>query len=342
MVLNRSQRRKLKMQLEKPRYIMTNLVYGNPYTGLFLDNQLKTLLDPSNLPALAERYSLEYGIFTDEETMPMLTRHPNFLALGKYCDVNLVKISWPPDSDRFGSRYPVLVQIFHQSLQHALEVKAKYLSVWVADLVFAKDCLPRILGHMEKGHDGVMMVPIRSAADALLPAFGQLKGAPDDRTLFEMAYNNLHHLWDSCHWESAKFTRMPYSMIWNSYTGLLAHHFGITPIVFEPKESMRNVKGVIDADVPAFCNKPYWCEDWTDAPVAGVEPWSNGHVPSAANHKASVEGVAKWSKIGTMLVQAEYLSHAMYYPDKRTFNEVGIAMRAQGIIDELQSKLEVK
>lgn len=311
----------------KQKFTMANLVYGQLYPQLWLENQLKSLCDPTNLPALRDRYDLSYTLFTDEQTLNELTRHQNFTRLTQCCPVQVVKLSWPADSDRFGSRYNLLVQMFHEVLKEALAQQA-WLGVWVADLVFAQHALPRMIARLEAGHGAVFNVPIRSAADSVNPLLQKLPGAPTDLELFEMAYHNLHHLWVASHWDAPLFSKFPYSMLWNSGTGLCTHHFGITPIVFKPTESMRAVQGVIDADVPSHCENPFWAEDWTDAPVAGVEPLSNGHYPPFLQHRASIDFVVQWAQRGTMPVQCENLTRELYYPSRRTFNNTMLAAKA--------------
>lgn len=322
----------------KPKYIMANLCYGQLYPQLWLENQCKSLCDPTNLPALREKYDLEYVLLTDEPTLQAVSKHPNFMALSQQCPINVIRMTWPPDADQFASRYGLLCQLFHQVLPVALEQQA-LLSVWVADLVFAKGALPKMLGHIARGHDAVFNVPIRSAADSANQILAKLPGAPTDEELFQIAYAHLHHLWVASHWEAPMFSKFPYSILWNSGTGLLAHNFGITPIVFRPNEEMRAVQGVIDADVPAFCKNPYWAHDWTDAPVAGVEPLSNGHYPPFLQHKADTAWVVEWAKKGTQAVQAKNLHEPLYYPSKAVFNSELMAASAREIATNIQTKL---
>lgn len=321
--------------MTKQKFTMANLVYGQLYPQLWLENQVKSLCDPTNFPALRDRYDLEYVLFTDEVTLQAISRHPNFMALGQLCTITIVQVEWPPDSDQFASRYALLNQMFHAVLPPSLE-KGAWLSVIVADLVFAKHALPRMLKRLEDGHDAVFMVPIRSAADSVNPLLARLPGAPTDLELFEMAYHNLHHLWVAAHWDSPMFSKFPYSMVWNSGTGLLTHNFGITPIVFKPNQAMKDVAGVIDSDVPSFCKNPYWATDWTDAPVAGVEPLSNGHYPPFLQHRASVEFVRDWMRVGTQPVQLTNLDRPLYYPSKKTFNDAALAEAALVVAKQIK------
>lgn len=320
---------------KKQRYSIVNLVYGTLYPDLWLENQLKSLCDPTNIPALKEKYEVNYILFTDEVTLQKISRHPNFMRLGQLCEIQIVQLNWPPDTDQFASRYGLLTQMFHQALTVALE-KSEWLSVIVADLVFAKGSLPKMLKRLEDGHDAVFMVPIRSAADSVNPLLSKLPGAPSDLELFEMAYANLHHLWVASHWNAPLFSKFPYSMVWNSGTGLVAHNYGITPIVFKPNAAMKDVQGVIDSDVPSFFKNPYWATDWTDAAVAGVEPLSNGHYPPFLQHQSSTAWVKEWAKVGTQPCQGVNLTHPLFYPSRKTFNNEAMAGEALEIAKLLQ------
>lgn len=327
----------------KQKYVMANLVYGQLYPQLWCENHLKSLLDKTNLPALREHYDLEYVIFTDDQTMLQISRHPHFMALSAICAINVIKIGWPPDVDQFGNRYALLTQMFHAVLKEVLEGdearRNAWLSLWVADLVFAKHSLPTMLAHLERGHDAVFNVPIRSAFDSLQPVLAKLPGAPSDLELFEMAYGALHHLWVASIWDSPTFSKFPYSMLWDSGTGLVAHNFGVTPIIFKPNAEMAKVQGVIDADVPAYCKNPYWATDWTDAAVAGVEPLSNGHYPPFLHHRASEPFVVDWALSGTHPSQVHNLDKPLFYPSRSRFNNPQLAARAAGIAKDIQNRI---
>ncbi len=334
----------------KQKYVMANLIYnsqatGGLYANFWLENHLKSLLDPTNLHALREKYDLEYVIFTDDETLVTLSRHPNFMALSAVSEITIIKLSWPADTDRFANRYPILAQMFQQLMQAVFDPNDKkrlnsLCSVWVADLVFAKHALPRILRRLEDGYDSVFMVPIRSAADAVNNLLAPLTGAPTDMELFEMAYANLHHLWTHATWNNPYFSKFPYSMLWNSGTGLLAHNFSVTPIAFKPNAEMLNIKGGIDTDGPTFCRNPYWCTDWLDAPVAGVEPLSNGHYPPFLQQGASVDWVAAWAKKVTLPAQAEWLNKPLFYPSRKIFNSLALEAQGAEITVSIQRKLK--
>jgi hypothetical protein len=141
---------------------------------------------------------------------------------------------------------------------------------------------------------------------------------------------------------------MPYSMLWNSGTGLVAHNFGITPIVFRPLKELTGVKGVIDADVPSFFKNPHWCTDWTDAAVAGVEPLSNAHYPPfrkpwpRPDDGRQIDEVVDWSFKGTHPCQANNLHKPLFYPSKKTFNDELMQAAAFATAKAIQTGIKQK
>lgn len=328
--------------MSKQKYVIANLIYdvSTPYPMLWLENQLKSLCDPTNLPALREKYDVDYVILSDEDTIPAIVRHPNFIQLSKYANTEFIRIGWPADAQKFENRYVLLTQMLQTVIPVALEQNA-IVSAIVADLVFAQGSIPRILGHMERGHDAVFNVPIRGAADGVQPVLRAMPGAPTSAELFKLAYEHMHPLWVAADWNARRFSKFPYSMLWDSGTGLVGHNFGVTPIAFRPNEAMRDVQGGIDSGLPALCQNPYWATDWTDAAVAGIEPLSNGHYPPWAlpHEQSSVETVVKWAQKATIPAQDSYLNQALYYPDRVTFANNALAADAENISADLQRRL---
>ncbi len=84
------------MNPKKP-YVLATLCYGQSYANLFLNNLLKSVLDESNLPALAPDYEMEYLIYTDEETLPSIAQHPNFARLNRIAKVDVHTLAWPQE-----------------------------------------------------------------------------------------------------------------------------------------------------------------------------------------------------------------------------------------------------
>ena len=307
----------------KQKYLQTNLVYGATYANLFLNFHLRSILDKSNLPAIADQYVLEYAIFTDDETVPILTANKNFQRLAKLCEdsgggIAFIKFEWPKEvTNRFDQRYGALVQMFKASADQALKQNA-WLTAWVADLVVAKGFYSKILKKIEDGHGAVFVLPPRGGAEGMVGPLGKGEEALEAKELFTLVYENMHPLWQACHWDTPQFSKLPFSLLWNSGTGLLARSFSITPIIIKPSQKMTEGRGMIDGDIPAMCENPYWCEDWTEAPVCGAEP-IQCYFPAFINKTSDIPWVKQWSSCLDQ-TQLPLLKHKLYYPDKVTAN----------------------
>lgn len=315
------------------KLLFTNVVFGDVYSKIFLDYHLGSLLDETNIPAFKER--IEYIIFTDADTKPILEEHPNYLRLKELIPVSFVDLNWLGNENRFAERYTQLILTFRKSVMLALERDA-YLSAMVADLVVAKDFLKKCFSHLEKGHDAVFMLPLRSTMEPMSFELNKVKGALSAYELFELGFSNLHPLWTACHWDAPQFTKMPFSLLWNTGTGIVARSFSITPIMFQPQEIMKHATGVIDVEIPSRFKDPYWCNNWTDAPVIGVEPMQC-YATCWANHRATAKWVRGWALKVLHPSQILFLQQSLYYPDKeivdlREFERVHISRIANEIM----------
>lgn len=300
----------------KPKYLITNLVYGETYTRLFVNNHLKSILDETNLPALAEKYDIEYLIFTDQPGAKAISYHPNTARLAKHCKVSSFLFNWPEEKvNKFAHRYSLLLNMFHNSVKKAIEDNA-LLTCWVADLVVAKEFFPRIMKRMDEGHGAVFVLPLRSAWRPIGLKIDEVPDALVDTELCQMGIDYLHPLWGACLWNNPMFTKLPFCLLWNTVGGMMARTFSTTPIIFKPKKEMLETRGMIDGDIPGLCDNPYWCTDWIDAPVIGVEP-IECYWPPFGNRPASVPLLKEF--LGNVHPsQIPFLEKRCYYPDEKT------------------------
>lgn len=300
----------------KPKYLITNLVYGDTYARLFLNNHLKSLLDPTNLPAIAEKYDIEYMIYTDHQTLRQISTHPAAHALNKLVKFTSYLFKWPDDKlNRFNHRYGLLLNMFKEATAKAIKDEA-LLTCWVADLVVAKEFFPRIMKRIEDGHGAVFVLPFRSAAEPMTGLLMQKEGALQDMELMARAMECMHPLWVACNWKSPQFTKLPFCITWSTIGGLMVRTFSTTPIIFRPKKEMLDSRGMIDGDIPKFCENPYWATNWTDAPVIGVEPIVC-YYPPFGNRGSSISVMHEF--IANLdPSQLPFLNKRCFYPDEKT------------------------
>lgn len=322
----------------KQKYIISNLVYGDTYSKLFCNNHLKSLVDETNLRAIRERYETEYIIYTDHGTRQTLVANPYFKALHGCVDRVSVRVfTWPDNkTNKFLQRYGLLLSCFKESVKYALEQNA-WLTNWVADLVVAKEFFPRILKRMEDGHGAVFVLPLRSASESVTPKLQEHHFALKDMDLHAIAFESLHPLWVACHWDNPQFTRLPFCLLWGGQGGVLARTFSTTPIVFKPTAAMLESRGMIDGDIPALCENPYWCEDWTDVPVVGVELLIV-YYPPFANRPASTQLVRDFTS-ALDPTQKPFLEKRLWYPSRSAVTMSAAAIsRSDEIVKEILSE----
>ncbi len=330
------------------KYLITNVVYGDLYLGLFVEQHLRSVLDDTNLPALAGKYDVTYMIYTDADTIAKIMdvkqgekfgewdratqvkrlRHPNFKRLAATVNLKFNMLNWlSEDQNRFNMRYSVLLDTFKDSVKAALDTDS-LLTAWVADLVVAKHFFPKVLHRIEQGHGAVFVLPMRTAAEPMRAALMQFNRALEPYELFALGFRNLHPLWVACEWENRRFTTLPFSMLWSGKRGIQVRSFSLTPVVFKPKPEMIQGRGMIDGDVPGLCDNPYWAINWTEAPVMGVEPLFCYYppfcnkTPKASNvmldnSPPKLGRLRIWTRLALHPSQRPYARRTLYYPDKK-------------------------
>ncbi len=294
------------------KVLLSSTVYGKIFAKLFLEHQLKSLLDNSNLPTLDDGF--EFVIFTDNETMPIIQKHPNFMKLSSLCTPEIRDFTWRPNVDRDLLRYSLITQTAVQTIKEALEKKMLCMPL-VADLVFAQDFFPRVMERIAAGHDSVFVLPFRATAEGMENSLKSYIGAPPASDLFKMGYKNINPVWRSCFWQSPFFTEMPFCLLWNTRNGIIARSFSLTPIIFRPTEKMALTKKVIDIEIPGMCSNPYWATDWTDAPVMGVEPVMS-HWPAYRTDRGPGMWIRDFMGGHVHETARGFLRRTLYYPSK--------------------------
>lgn len=321
------------------KLLITNVVYGDIYSDIFLNQHLKSLLDESNIPAFKDR--IEYLVFSDSDTIPKLNEHPNFQRLRELIPVEINELKWPDQPvEKFHYRYSVLLTTFKISVEKAL-AKGCLLSAIVADLVFARYFFKRVFLKIDTGNDAVFVQPPRCAAETVMQELNKYPRAMHAEDLWKLCYDNMHPLWVAAHWNAAQFTKLPFSMLWNNGNGLLVRSFSITPIVFTPYAEMLQTRGMIDGDIPALCKNPYWAHDWTDAPVVGVEPLFC-YYPPFANHVATTKWVKEWTAC-LHPSQLACVKEKLYFPSKEVVEaSKELISSCDQIIEEITGGEKVK
>lgn len=296
--------------------LISNIVYGQTYSDIFLNYHLPSLLDETNLPKVNKDVSFVF--YTDNETKPIIEKHPVMRELLSLSEVEIRDFTWHPTANRWSRRYDLLVNSFRECVLEVVK-KDRMLSAWTADIILAKGCLPAMLEKMkDKEIDAVFVQHPRSAFETIKDSLSTDNALHADE-LWQNCFRNLHPLWVHCHWDNPQFTQYPFTLLWNSGKGLLAHSYSITPIIMRPTKEMAESVKVIDSEVPSMFKNPYWVKDWDEIPLIAAEPITCYYPPftkgKLTNMRAG-EWIRDWSAM-LHKSQLQNVKRPIYYPNRR-------------------------
>jgi len=302
------------------KFNFTNLVYGKTYAEIFLKHHVPSLLDQSNLPELLKEYEVTYTVFTDAETQKILEEDENFRKLRALIPVTGLLINWSPDVNKYEMRYRIQVETYKHSCKAAYDSGA-WFSYLTADTLFGQYAYRTALEKMRAGHDGILTLPMRKAYEGLSPLL--LRQMPQGRTalparmLFDAAYAHTSPLWLSAHADAPRFTKMPYTILWNvDGRGMFCRTFSVSSIIVRPNEEMLRSPHVADVGIPSLCENPYWAYDWDECPLIGIEPMQN-FFPLHGLKAADPVQVGLWARKNAGGTAAR-LQDYFYFPNRKS------------------------
>lgn len=296
-------------------YIVT--IWGEHYTGLFLEFCLPSLLSPNSLP-LAKGDRLV--IVTTPEDAPGITLHPSVIAAQKYVEVVVQQIRLESD-DKFAQRYPIQAHCHKQALHMAKE-DGHLASMLVADVFYADGYCKSVRKWADEGKKLVLGIGLRGALESLLPALedakhdGVINLSP--REVVSLGMANLHPLHTASIWTAPHFTRMPYTLLFPVFgQGYLVHSFCLHPYLLEPHDAMLEYRSNVDHDLPKYyqADDTYVVTDSDEAIYCEFAPLTHFWPPSNP-FPASPDLIARWASSQLCTPQWKNVEHrVMWHTD---------------------------
>lgn len=284
---------------------ISNLVYGQPYTDIFLNFHLKSLL---------ENYSQDYFnspvylIFTENSNLSIIQNHENFIKIKNKFHIEFITMDGINLSHEL--RYQLQSLQVEWTTKFALEHKV-LLHVATADIFYGKNFFKNAIDHIRSGYDSVVVTPIRAAFESASPYLSGAELSVDE--LFEVGFNNLHPLWTSSNWESPLFSKLPYNLIWTDDKSICMRGFSLSPCLYLPQEWMLAPgMGCIDIHFLQHFKNCYYCTDWSELPSIELGKLSNFY-PPFGHKKANIQDVADWAKIHIIKENISNLSRYTIY-----------------------------
>ncbi len=271
--------------------LLSNLVYGERYTDLYLDCHLPAILDGSNLPAIADRTYVE--LYTDEASGARIVAHPSWACLAALLSATIHVL--PIAADGHAQRYGIQALTFHRSL-HRAYAEDRALIYTAADIVYGAGVLPALLAKIDEGFDSVFGVPMRGTSEAMqgpLSGYGKALTAAEQYQLCRPA---LHPLWVASNWDAPDFSRIPYALLWSDASQIVLRPLTISNLIVKVNARMLGVSPTTpDAMIDPYVLHPYYADQWSDFPTVELQGLSSFWPPSRPG-PANVAEYQAWAK----------------------------------------------
>ena len=305
---------------------ISNLVYGEIFTKIFLTYHLKSLL--KNLSSSRLPDGSIYLVFTDEKNISELDFHKNVAAVRKFMPLEIVVIDGDLKNDM---RYHIQSIQMKETIKYCLE-NDLLIHQTCADVYFGPNFFQNLIQKMSEGFDVIFGNPMRAAYESAAPLLDHAICDVDDvDDLFDIGFQNPHPLWMSSNWNNPYFSIMPYHLLWTDSKSILVRGVSISVYLFEPREWMLEFHGCTDMIQRKKFKHPYYCIDWSEFPILELVFLAT-FFPSFRNQKASVSSVAEWIFSQNL---SENIDTEMYTICKRKSDNIDIRL-----IDESKKVME--
>jgi hypothetical protein len=180
----------------RPLVVFVLPVWGEPYVTQFLDLNLRTLLAPGNIPAVAEACDCTFRILTTSDQEPYYHGHPMFQLLSRYCAVEFTAID---DLVFPGVHSATITLAYIRGMRESgAAMTGTYFVFLVADFIVADGSFRHLVRHIRAGVNGVTMGNfqiVKEDAEPVIRALVRDASAPlsvAPRALLGIALEHLH------------------------------------------------------------------------------------------------------------------------------------------------------
>jgi hypothetical protein len=269
------------------RVIISNLVYGEPYTTIFLRFHLKSLLENLN-PSPFDDKSI-YLIYTDGKNIDQIKEHVNYHRVKMFFNVLFVKFN---NLLSYQERYINQTKQIRHSVQLALQSDA-VLSHASADVYYGQGFWRNVTEKFRhKSTDAVFGHALRTTYETSAEQLS--RETLDNDRLFDIGYDNMHPLWLFSNWHSSNFTQIPYHLIWTKPDQIICRAFSISSLLFRPSSEMLNAGGCSDITLKKLCKNFYFENIWQNAPCLELGTMS-AFFPMFTRSTAQLDRVVQWA-----------------------------------------------
>jgi len=233
-------------------FVVGSIVWGTTYTENFMDINVRSMLAPGNLPALADEGPVVHVIVTDRESERYIRRHPVFNKLRSVVEIEFItipdglikRLNYDPPQGLFYLHYGML----DHCLIHFAQGMASNLFMIPVDSVVADGTLSNMAAYRLDGYEccggGNVVAETDGFLDALRERFDDSPVLTiSTRDLASLAVKHAHHYFRSqvVASENSDYGIHAREVFWPIDGGLEIHSVFIHPL-FTAATALRRYK----------------------------------------------------------------------------------------------------
>ena len=318
-----------------PKLLISNLVYGEVYTDIFLNLHLKSLLE--NLSEKFFEKDSYYLIYTDGKNIKAIKSHINFHRLNQWMKVHFVIIE---NGLTYENRYNVQTIQLQNSVKFALDSNIDYMMIACADVYYGPDVFKLVFNILDENkYSSIWTAAFRATYETTKDIL--FEHCLSKSQLYDLVFQNIHPLWMHADWNSHRFTKIPYQMIWSNDSQLIMRGYSWTPIIFKPESWMLNASGCIDISFDPNIETIYWCQGWWEIPLVELGQLHHFY-PPFGNKVAKVDDVVNWTRASIPQRNWNNLKRYWFFDKGKSDILASLMIKTSDlIVDEISVKLNM-
>ena len=293
-------------------------VWGESYTGLFLQAVLPNQLTPGNLLFFRDKPgAATYKIYTTRPDAERIRAARCYAELAQAVRVEFVYL----ENMDLGAKYAALTECHRRAIGAADEVEAALVFL-SPDAVWSEGTFQRLWQLGQAGTRVVMVGSIRLVKETFVPQYLAQHASTDcsapvtGRQLVGLALQHLHPLSESLFWDSPRFSSGPSHLYWRvGAEGILLRCFHLHPLMVNPVVRGLLPSSTVDADyTPLACPDPqslYVVEDSDE--IACFEISREAQFGTFAPRRFSAADTAFYARYWTQAHHRKFVRHPIRF-----------------------------
>ncbi len=234
-------------------YRFVTVVWGEEYTGVFLDVCLPNQLAPGELASFADLEMCEYQVYTTTADSARIAADPRFAAIQEIMPTRIIHLNKSLEGNEYMDSIALMNHGHIMSIRKAAGTDTAFVFL-PPDQVYSAGTFRRIREVAQSGKRILLTAGVRVEKESFIPAFvrtfadGSGNCPAPSRKLVGLALDHLHPVILSYFVDSREYNDGPCHFYWRvDDTGFVARALSMHPLMVRPRREdaipVRSVDG---------------------------------------------------------------------------------------------------